>query len=200
VLKISLILIALILSCPGYATTLELNGSGEITGVNGLNIGSQTWNVSFVDGSCLSIDSNCTSTPYQSASNNLFNLFEDTLNTLMRWTYTRHDFESYQANDDQFLIYAITNFEGYPVPTVRALEVQGFVSSSPVFGFGLLQNIDPNANQDNIYTGAQGVFATFHEVPTQVPVPAGVWLFGASLLGLAGIKRQKLKTNRMNEM
>jgi hypothetical protein len=36
-------------------------------------------------------------------------------------------------------------------------------------------------------------FDSFYQTPTEVPVPAAVWLFGSGLLGLVGIARRKKK-------
>jgi hypothetical protein len=50
---------------------------------------------------------------------------------------------------------------------------------------------------DNL-NGAQSMYGEWTSlnltvVPTVVPVPAAVWLFGSGLMGLAGIARRKKK-------
>ena len=54
--------LALSLSIPAAAATLVIDGSGELTGVSGLNVGGTFYDVSFLEGTCIGIFSGCDST------------------------------------------------------------------------------------------------------------------------------------------
>ena len=173
-------------SSPALASTLVFNTDGKITGLNGLTVGQDVYNVSFVDGTCLSIDPDCmTEGNYD---NNLFGRFEDELSAQTSFTYTVEDFAAYDSDkSDYLLIWTVSNFEGYPLPTVRGTIIAS--STFSVSYFGQVQNIDPNANGDDIYPNPaydNGGFAQY----TLVPVPAAVWLFGSALAGLGWMRRK----------
>ncbi len=53
-------ILAMFMAAPAVATaTLTTNGSGQLTGVTGLTVGSSTYNVTFADGTCPALFSGC---------------------------------------------------------------------------------------------------------------------------------------------
>ena len=59
-LLVALTLTALPSATPASAQSFTTNGSGQYTGVTGLNVGGTSYDVTFVDGSCNALFSNCT--------------------------------------------------------------------------------------------------------------------------------------------
>jgi hypothetical protein len=48
-------------AAPAMAATLTTNGSNQLTGITGLTVGSSTYNVEFVDGTCAAVFGGCDS-------------------------------------------------------------------------------------------------------------------------------------------
>ena len=88
------------------------------------------------------------------------------------------------ASNEGFPLYAIgVNFESPYVDWIGA----AFIDNLDLWADDFL-GIPLTGSQDIESTW---MWANFSEAPSEIPVPAAVWLFGSGLLGLIGIARKK---------
>ena len=171
------------------ASTVTVVSGGELIGFDNITVGTETYNVRFVEGSFISVFGDSTGLDFTTSSDaaaaatallNAYDLFP---------TY----------DDDTSLTYGLTGTSGQIFTPYR---LGNNVASRNYF------NIDTNlvtqANYDHV-TGNVGMIPTYDttsgnfsggrvwadwDMVSPVPVPAAVWLFGSGLIGLAGIARR----------
>jgi len=166
--------------------------SGDLIGFNDITVGTDTYNVRFVEGSFISVFGDSTGLDFttsigaRDASRALMDAF--------------HAFPTY--DDDVSLTFGLTNTSG-EIFTPWSFNPDGQTSvTSRNF-----RNIDGNLLNADYVTNNVGMIATYDtggannfsgarvwadwsNVST-VPVPAAVWLFGSGLIGLVGFARRK---------
>ena len=171
------------------ATTTVVSG-GELIGFNNITVGTETYNVRFVEGSFISVFGDATGLDFTTSSDaaaaatallNAYDLFP---------TY----------DDDNSLTFGLTGTSGQ---IFTPWNINNNVTSRNYF------NIDTNLvtkfNYDYV-TGNVGMIPTYDTTSgnfsggrvwadwdrvSSVPVPAAAWLFGSGLLGLIGVARRK---------
>lgn len=173
------------------AATLVVNGSGQLTGARGIDVGGSLYDVNFLDGSCYGLFDGCDeATDFafrdDGAKANL------AAQALMDQVFVDGAAGLFDSNpnltlgcsniDNRCTVYTV-----WKDATVNVSDVYNFPGATPDFrstGFGLSPFF-------NTSTTGYGVFAKWN-VAT-VPVPASLSLLLAGLGGLAVIRRRKAK-------
>lgn len=172
------------------ATTTVVSG-GELIGFNNITIGTENYNVRFVEGSFISIFGDSTGLDFTSSID-----ARDASRALMD---AFHIFPTY--DDDVSLTFGLTGTSGEIFTPWRFNPDDQTNVTSRNF-----RNIDGNLLNDDYVTNNVGMIATYDtggannfsggrvwadwDKVSTVPVPAGVWLFGSGLLGLVGVARR----------
>lgn len=163
-----LIAAILLVSVPANSATIVKDGSGYVTGINGLEVNSVSYNVDFVYNSYNQIWSSSTPEFWADASGAEIAVLA--INTVL--------------NDDAIPPPVILDASGtrYFVPwrwdgAATLIETKygqrfdsGWSTSSPL-------KTDPNFSYH---------YATF----SQVPIPGAIWLLGSGLIGIVGIRKK----------
>lgn len=193
------ILLALIMLNPlySYAANLHLNGLGQLTGASGIEIGSLSYNVTFVDDSCLNLFGGC-----DELSDFLFTTV-GAASSASEALLSQVLFDGVQGNFDTKpnLIFGCTNsifnecllYTFYEpvifsngVPGVNAMVAY---NDSRIY-YGGPSHVYGPATADFDFTNfSSNVIAVWSIA--EVPIPATAWLFGSALAGLLGIKLKK---------
>jgi hypothetical protein len=167
------------------AATLDVVG-GQLMGASGVNVDGESYDVAFVDGSCISLYDGCDSISDFTFSTSLADLASTAL--LEQVFLGDYDSDASLTNgcDTGCRVLTAWNRLDFDNAEVKWAD-NDFEGNSDTTGFG---TVDPGWN-----TGTDGehVYAVWSTTPVgAVPVPAAVWLFGTALIGLVGFgKRRK---------
>ncbi|MDD2740145.1 MAG: VPLPA-CTERM sorting domain-containing protein [Methylomonas lenta] len=176
--KQTLALVGLTLSLSANSATLVVSG-GQLMGATGVDVGGTSYNVSFLDGSCDSLFSGCTSLAFTTLES-----AHTASNALLSQV-----FQGVYGGDPTLTNGVESSIVGYiytPYSTVSTNVNLSIAVNQP--GLHYVYNASILANADT--TGAtQQVYAVWS--PSPVPLPATAWLFGSALMGLGIIKRKK---------
>jgi hypothetical protein len=191
---ISLALLGLSVSSANAATYVLAEAFGsELQGANGVIVNGLSYNVEFVDGSCISLFDECndvsdftfnTAADADAASQALldqvFNLFDiyDTTPSLMRGIFNNYGFvwTPYgMSGSNAVRVDSIVNYGGNTTDT----------NSCSIGACSLAITNDLSSGFDT--------YAKWTQV-SAVPIPAAVWLFGTGILGLIGFSKRKAAT------
>ena len=171
------------ISTQANAQTLEINGSGILTGVDGVVVDGTNYNVTFVAGSCISVFNGCTSTSdFTFGSSGAFDA-SSALVSILSGGYDNSAFyggivDGYLQSDNILTPDGLTS----PLVDVFNAVVIAHSSNGP---YGAL--IDPTIFYSDGSATAWAVWS--------VPEPGTLFLFGAGLLGLGAFRqRQKSKS------
>lgn len=174
------------------AVVLNIDSNGKLLGATGIIVGSEVYDIAFVDGSCIGLFSGC-----DEPSDFFFN---DTLSAGAASTelFTQVFIDSELGNFDSnpgltngcgslVRCTVFTPVGGAPlaefVPTVTALN-RNF---DPLDGAGAGQG-----SRGGDFTSNDTItFGIWSNSVSQVPVPAAVWLFGTGLIGLFGVSKRR---------
>lgn len=195
VLKIIAALIVLFVPIASYSATLEVNGEGQLTGATGVNVDGSNWDVVFSDGAWDFSDG--TGLPASTkAEADLFSqalldqvLLDSTLGLFDSDPETTNGCEN--LNSCQFhtpyLVDSVNTYFSLAF-NQRAGGVQDdFVRDIPGI-LGLTGDFgDVTARVLGVWTPSSSTTP----LPSAVPVPAAVWLFGTALVGLIGFSRRR---------
>lgn len=173
-------------------TSAELDvRNGVLFGAAGIDVNGASYNVAFVDGSCISLFSGC-----DEPSDFFFNDRDQTQ-------------DANQALLEQVLIDTSEGlFDSDPGTTNGCYDTDRCYIFTPIqatttytYSFGYLVNEDGTGI--DVYTGGGGGFArdadfsapNYRErtfaVWSPVPLPGAFWLFGSAIIGIIGIIRNK---------
>ena len=169
------------------ATTTVVSG-GELIGFNNIAIGTETYNVRFVEGSFISIFGDSTGLDFTTsieardasralmAAFDLFPIYDDDVSKTYGLTGTSGEiFTPWYFDPDGQTSVTSRNFRNID----GGLPNDDYVTN----------NVGMIATYDTSFSGAR-VWADWDQV-SSVPVPAAVWLFGSGLLALVGVARRK---------
>lgn len=186
--RLSAIIISLLsLAMPLNAAILEVNGDGKLIGATNIDVGGTLYDVSFVEGTCISVFSGCDSAAdftFQTAE--LAELASQALiDQVLLGDFDSNAGLTYGCTDNAFLCYLTTPY------ALNGNEAEAKAAGNTATA-KFLSNRFYFSDYDTSIDGA-GVYAVWSGsiTPVPVPVPATAWLFGSGLLGLVGIARRK---------
>ena len=171
-------------SAPSFAATLNVDGSGQLTGASGVNVGGTLYDVTFVDGTCTALFDGC-----DDVSDFTFTTRSDALaasQALLDFVFIG-DFDS--VPNATF---------GVAVPLGAAWTPYGFDSSMFTFAYAInsasTDSFGSGQNDVDFNTGSsdQDVFADW--TVATVPIPAGGMLLLSALGGIAALRRRLKST------
>lgn len=176
------------LSSHAYSATLNVNGSGKLTGATGVMVNGNSYDVEFLDGSCEEVFDGC--------------------DELSDFTFHSQSsaIDASQALLDQVFLGA---FDTDPSKTIgisgtvgKSYTAFAFNSKGAVQAWAPENHVDESDDFVNTLFGglsintdislsgyADRVWAKWNV--STVPVPAAAWLFGSALIGLLGIARRR---------
>lgn len=169
------------------AAVLLVDGNGELTGANGVDVGGTLYDVRFVDGTCSSVFSGCDS------------------DSDFTFATTADAFVASRALLDQVLLDGIAgNFDTIPSLTVGCEPGAGDVGEgeichigTPAFAVGIMIAAR-NATQDDTFrisdigeVGPADVYAVWSPAAQSVPEPSAFACLGVGLLALALARRRR---------
>ena len=173
------------------ATTTVVSG-GELIGFNNITIGTETYNVRFVEGSFISIFGDSTGLDFTTsieardasralmAAFDLFPIYDDDVSLTYGLTGTSGDiFTPWYFDPAGQTSVTSRNFHNID----GGLQNDDYVTNN----IGMIATYDTSPG--NNFSGAR-VWADWQQVST-VPVPAAVWLFSSGLIGLFGVARHR---------
>ena len=173
--------LAAVLSCAAFARAdpvLLVNGSGILTGAQGVNVGGTLYDVAFVEGTCADVFNGC-----DTASNFSFATFEDAavaanalIGQVFVGNFDRHPELTLGCIDPSQCFAAIPAEITPPGVVVSGAVAYNSPAGKLLTNFNFLTGYDTR-------TDAQAVWADF--TPAQpVPEPASLVLVGSGLLAL----------------
>jgi len=184
---------------PAAAAVLLVNGSGQLTGATGVDVGGTLYDVTFVDGTCAALFDGCNEisdfdfsdqATAEAAGQALFDqVFIDGL---------AGNFDSNsgltfgcEAPDICDILLPFLS-RGSSFDTIRAsnFNVESIDGISLFGGISVLNDFSQPT-----FSGNRTVFASFTEQGvSEVPLPAAAWMFLAGLSGLSAARRKKRVT------
>ena len=188
---ISLVLLGLSVSSASAATLTVVGG--ELQGATGVLVGGISYNVSFEDGSCISLFGGCD----EAADFTFHNSADADSASAALLTQV---FDGGAFADDTNVIRGIdtldsahlwTPWELASIGGIPAVYSSGAFLEGAGVGYDVLVCsvclVQPNADL------AESGFATYAiwTPVSAVPVPAAVWLFGTALIGFVGVARKR---------
>ena len=188
VLRLFLAVFGLCLGFSVNATTLIVDGFGQLTGAKGVRVGDNWYDVSFKDGSCQELFSGCNS------SSDFIPELDAWLGSLALLEQVLLDGPLGDFDSTPSLIKGCNSIYNCEIHTPYG------VSSSGVFFRDITVFSEPLEALDHISYQGEKVFRSFSVDPgrvfavwsvSEVPIPATGWLFMTALLGLVGLKRKR---------
>ncbi|MES9943216.1 MAG: hypothetical protein ABW104_10450 [Candidatus Thiodiazotropha sp. 6PLUC2] len=193
-----LLFIGYLYTTPSLAAELHIDPlTNNLTGISGITVDENIYNVSFVEGTCVELFGGCdertdfffqdTATAFAAFSG----LMEQGLLDGPSGQFDSNPQLTYGCNNDQFfsrqcVIQApiLANEQGL-VGLVFA-SATNHISNNNDITTGLLLSASLSINADTALNDSAvwGVWSA-----TTVPVPAAVWLFGSGLIGLLSIRK-----------
>lgn len=175
------------------AATLVTDGSGQLLGVDGVDVNGTLYNVDFLEGSCYTFFAPC-------LSNDDLD-FDITLALDASWALKEQAFDVpewslYTSNPSMTNgcedLYGCTIFTAYSVNSDPMGNAQYF-NGDGLFFFDTVNTCGLCYRADDTTTNPTTVFAIWEEAsgPSPVPVPAAAWLFGSALAGLRMLSQRK---------
>lgn len=177
---------AVLCASPSYAATLVVSG-GLLTGATGVNVNGSWYDVSFQDGSCDSLFSNCTISAFMfQNSTDAFAASNALLDQVLVGAYD-------DLSSDIFGCYVDGIYCSVMTPYNRSTQ-DAYVANAYNLASGTDLVFTGTMPPGSASTGFMNntVFAVW--TVAEVPVPAAAWLFGSALVGLAGAAGRKRKT------
>lgn len=194
--------LSLSLMTGAHAATLNVNSAGTLLGASGVMVGSKSYNVVFVEGTCLSTFGGC-----DQASDFLFTSSTDAnaaSQALLDQVLIDVPAQGYAFDSSPEKTFGCSSTARCNPLTPMYLYGSGsyvFVSyadnesAAPVDAYWKPDNVAQVGEPVTLNTASQPilVWAVWSETPATptVPVPAAAWLFGSGLVGLAGLSRRK---------
>ena len=177
------------------AQTLEVNGSGILTGVDGVVVDGSNYNVTFVPGSCVSDFNGCTSSSDFTFGAGAAFVASSELGSILSGGTVNAAFPNGVVNEFAFGSPSaqINIFTPYGTPASGNVSIDidftavGGVVFDPGQTAGISISYGPNSG---------GVYADF--TPTAVPEPDTLFLFGAGLLGFGALRRRHKAMSAIN--
>jgi len=169
----------------------KTSNSQSITGIQGLQVGDSLFDVDFVEGSCESVFGTCEQGSFffdeaeqaKQASAALLNYIgSDAPDNVL----------GCESNAKCYIYTPYDYWDSYTkVLTYFAFNTEGDAGPSDAVKFFRLYNADTFDSSEGI-RGEQRVWAVWSEASvSQVPVPAGVWLFGSAILALIVYRKKR---------
>ena len=198
-----LIFISYLYATSSFAAILQIDPiTNNITGISGLNVGDQIYDVTFVEGTCVELFSGC------DEKTDFF--FQDI--TASRAAYTEMlsqvfvDSTLGQFDSNPALTFGCESFAECNIWTPMIAEGSGLGGSNLVFsilrnssvagldvGTGLLLSAPLSINSDTTLN-TRAVFAKWSgSNVSPVPLPASIWLLFSGLIGLISLGRKNKK-------
>lgn len=174
------------------AATLVTDGSGQLLGVNDIEVNGTLYNVDFLEGSCYTFFAPCLS------NDNLdfdINLAQDASWALKEQVFDVPEWSLYTSNPSMTFgcedLYGCTIFTAYSVNSDPMGNAQ-FFNGDGLFFFDYVNTCGLCYRSDDTTSDPTTVFAIWEEASgaTTVPVPAAAWLFGSALIGLRMLRRR----------
>ena len=184
-MRILLALMVLTMGATAHAASLRINGDGHVEGVDGIVIGTATYDATFVDGTCVEIFSGC-----DEISD--FQLGEADALTAATQITDAFTGSAYQHEPDEIVGCTDT-------PSICRIAIP-WDPSSPATSPNLVTVALTVIQDDPTLPVTIGVFYEYEMtnaevgtfvVLTEVPLPASAWLFVSALVGLLGIGRRR---------
>ncbi len=195
---LALCIVLLGYSIPSFSAVLNIS-NGQLMGATGITVGSNVYDVSFVDDSCINIFDGCNETSdffftdITSGHEANLALLEQVLSDSILGDFdsnpalTNGCYSSIRCSIQSPIGTLTPALETYPAVflvnrNIDSLDVHtGFGAGFRASDFGLR-----NSNADTL---TYAVWSN-HSV-SEVPVPAAIWLLGSGFLGLFGMRNRK---------
>jgi hypothetical protein len=191
----TVILISLFaLSSGANAATLILDGE-ELTGATGIDVKGVLFDVSFMDGSCNSLYDGCKQSTYDFSRGGIL-VMAAVFDQVLTGVFDTNPelVRGCSSTSACFIVVPETYLpDQYVSPAVYVAIGRNFSGDNALPPFFNALWADRDTTSDSSYTYAVVTL-------TSVPIPAAAWLFGSSLLGLAGIGKRRKATQVIVEV
>lgn len=171
------------------ASTLNIDGLGNLVGVSGLDINGDIWNASFIDGSYLDVDSQIMVFSEQFAEEGSRALALAINDTSVNPIYTTTPSSTLGCESIVSCNYITITGE----TATGGILYKSFVNLDGSTSDGLMSasftNLTVNRNYET-YVSWEPVAA--------IPTPAAVWLMGSGLIGLVGMRKKSAKLSALS--
>jgi hypothetical protein len=176
------------LAAPIHAATLEVNGDGKLIGASNVDVGGTLYDVSFVDGTCISLFSGCddaaTDFTFQTAQSAEL-ASQSLIDQVLLGSFDTDPGLTFGCADGGGLCYLTTLYALNENETVA--KTAGNLASA-----NIINDRFYSPGFDTSEDGA-GVYAVWSQANVSpVPLPAAAWLFlsGLGVLGYTGWRKK----------
>ncbi len=181
------LMVAAIAATPANATPILQGTATTLTGINGLVVGSSTYNVSFVDGTCASVYGVCDAAHFTFGTQINANAAAQAILSAIAGTF----FDTHVGTVGCTNVSGCQMFVPFGINAssnvVLGIAINLYSGSDLVSPNNTSQSTDTTSQSSNVYT-------VFSLAPaTEVPEPFTLSLFGAGIGGLAFIRRNRKK-------
>lgn len=188
-LRISIFLMASVFALAANSATLVTAG-GQLMGATAVNVDGTFYDVSFLEGSCNSLFSGCTTHTFQTSTAAAL-ASQALLDQVFIGVYDTTPSLTNGIENTVAAVFTLYNTSAIGFTRMTAWngisEGQDVVLDQTVAEWVLFKNRD--SGDSNFPASETTTWAVW--APSAVPVPAAAWLFGSALLGLGALKRRK---------
>ena len=205
-----MIFVGLLYAAPSVAAVLHIDPlTNNLTGVSGISVDGNVYNVTFVEGTCVDLFNGCdekTDFFFQDTAT-AFAAFEGLMNqALIDGPLGQFDSNpqlTYGCDNDPFFsrfctIYAPILADEVGLNGLVFAELSNNIADNLDSTTGLLLSAPLSINADTSLND-WAVFGVWSGANVStVPVPAAIWLFGSGLIGLVGMRKKSSKVSPLS--